>query len=384
MLDADTLPPPAMLTRPAAAGADRPGRHRHRLSLDPARARQAAGRRRLLSLDRDGRRHPAALAVAGTSAGAAPPPSAARALERLDLPRLWDRAMSDDMVLSRAAHRAAGLLIYAPLTVRPPSAGRRLDTGGALRIRPAAIPAAAAASARASGRSSGWAWCCRRWAARRRWAAVAAGDPVALACIGLAMAAARPPRHPARRHRRARPAARRRRRGDRALRRGRWWQPLAHLLHLLAWIGSATGRRLDWAGRRYDLGPYGRGARGGPARSGPAGHRHRRKAVRPKARRNSSPQASGEASCDRLPGGPPALPALGQRHVERRVQRLRHALGVVRVDQQARSRAAPPRRRSATAPARPGRPGPAPRRIPWRPGSCRRGAASPCRPAPAA
>jgi ceramide glucosyltransferase len=43
-----------------------------------------------------------------------------RALERLDLPHLWDRAVSDDMSLSRAAHRA-GLVIYAPLTVRPPS-----------------------------------------------------------------------------------------------------------------------------------------------------------------------------------------------------------------------------------------------------------------------
>ena len=39
----------------------------------------------------------------------------------------------------------------------------------------------------------------------------------------------------------------------RALHRGRWWQPLAHALHLLAWSGSATGRRLDWAGRSYRL-----------------------------------------------------------------------------------------------------------------------------------
>ena len=42
-----------------------------------------------------------------------------------------------------------------------------------------------------------------------------------------------------------------------ALRRGRWWQPVAHALHLLAWIGSAAGRHLDWAGRRYRLGPDG-------------------------------------------------------------------------------------------------------------------------------
>ncbi|MFC7540865.1 glycosyltransferase [Siccirubricoccus deserti] len=43
------------------------------------------------------------------------------ALARLDLPRLWDRAVSDDLVLTRAA-RALGLVIYAPLDVRPPSA----------------------------------------------------------------------------------------------------------------------------------------------------------------------------------------------------------------------------------------------------------------------
>ena len=55
------------------------------------------------------------------------------ALERLDLPRLWDRAVSDDMSLSRAAHRA-GLVIYAPLTVRPPSpAERRHRRRAALR-----------------------------------------------------------------------------------------------------------------------------------------------------------------------------------------------------------------------------------------------------------
>jgi glycosyl transferase family 2 len=54
------------------------------------------------------------------------------ALERLDLPRLWDRAVSDDLSVSRAAHRA-GLVIYAPLTARPPSPAEA-GVAGALRF----------------------------------------------------------------------------------------------------------------------------------------------------------------------------------------------------------------------------------------------------------
>ena len=177
------------------------------------------------------------------------------ALDRLDLPRLWDRAMSDDLVLTRAA-RAAGLLVYAPLTVRPPSPVA-LDTGGALEIGlrqyrllrlhlPAfwplvglgvVLPALGGAAALAG---------------------VAAGDPVALGCIGLAMLlhgirirlrgaiadAVLPPEAAA--------AARR------VLGRGAWRWPAAGLLVLVAWLGSGFGRDITWAGRSYRLDRSGR------------------------------------------------------------------------------------------------------------------------------
>ncbi len=42
------------------------------------------------------------------------------ALARLDLPALWDQAVSDDLTVSRAA-RAAGLVVHAPYDVRLPS-----------------------------------------------------------------------------------------------------------------------------------------------------------------------------------------------------------------------------------------------------------------------
>ena len=49
-----------------------------------------------------------------------------RALDRLDLPSLWDRAVSDDLSVSRAAHRA-GLVIYA--LKRIPKKSETVDIG---------------------------------------------------------------------------------------------------------------------------------------------------------------------------------------------------------------------------------------------------------------
>ncbi|MFC7476630.1 glycosyltransferase [Dankookia sp. GCM10030260] len=177
------------------------------------------------------------------------------ALDRLDLPRLWDQAMSDDLVLTRAA-RAAGLLVYAPLTVRPPSPVV-LDLNGALefgqrqyRLLRLHLPIF---------------WCLVGLGVVlpvlggvAALAGVSAGDPTALGCIGLAMLlhgvrirlrdaiakAVLPPRSATTaRH---------------VLGRGAWHWPAAGLLALAAWLGSAFGREITWAGRRYRLNRAGR------------------------------------------------------------------------------------------------------------------------------
>lgn len=175
-----------------------------------------------------------------------------RALERLDLPRLWDRTVSDDMSLSRAAHRA-GLVIYAPLTVRPPSPASAGGIAAALRFgvrqhrlmrlhSPGrwllaglllVVPTVGAATALLAGGRAALACLAASWALQRVRAALRAR--IARRVLPQAAAAE----------------------AIRALRRGRLWQPLAHVLHVLAWIASAAGARLDWAGRRYDLGAAG-------------------------------------------------------------------------------------------------------------------------------
>ena len=76
--------------------------------------------------------------------------------------------------------------------------------------------------------------------------AVAAAVLLGAVRAGLRMAAARAVLPPA--------AARLARR---TLRRGPLLQPLVSVLHLAAWFGSIPRRHLDWAGRRYRLGPRG-------------------------------------------------------------------------------------------------------------------------------
>ena len=250
-LDADILPPPDMLTellRPVLTGqGDISTGYRWTLPSS------AGAGSLLLSLAEMGVATLPRCARCNLCWGGATALSR-RALERLDLPLLWHRAVSDDMSLSRAAHRA-GLVIYAPLTVRPPSPAE-VGIAGALRFglrqhrlmrlySPGrwllagsllALPAAGgvmALGAAASGSRAALAcitafWLMQRLRATLRGAIAERVLPPDAAAEAI-----------------------------RTLRRGRWCQPLAHLLHLLAWIGSATGRRLDWAGRRYDLGPYG-------------------------------------------------------------------------------------------------------------------------------
>ncbi len=246
-LDADTSPPPDLLTellRPLLTGqGDVSSGYRWTLPASPG-----AGSL-LLSLAEMGVATLPRCARCNLCWGGATA-IGRRALERLDLPRLWERAVSDDLSLSRAAHRA-GLVIYAPLTVRPPSPASA-GVSGALRFgmrqhrlmrlhSPGrwllsglllALPAAGGVAA---------------------FAAAAMGNRAALACLGAAwlLGRLRAALRGAIARRVLPPGAAAA--AARALRRGRWWQPLAHTLHLLAWIGSATGRGLDWAGRRYRL-----------------------------------------------------------------------------------------------------------------------------------
>ncbi|WP_135467942.1 glycosyltransferase [Crenalkalicoccus roseus] len=176
------------------------------------------------------------------------------ALERLDLPRAWRRAVSDDLALTRAA-RAAGLRIYAPLEVRPanPVAMTLRDAlrfgcrqyrlvrllaprAWALAALALLLPAAGGAAALAGA---------------ARGSTAAAACLLAAAALGAIRAALRtaiarrvlPPAEAA-------VAAR-------TLRRGPWLQPLALALHLAAALGGGAGRELRWAGRRYTLGPGG-------------------------------------------------------------------------------------------------------------------------------
>jgi hypothetical protein len=250
-LDADTLPPPNMLAellRPVLAGqGDISSGYRWTLPASPR-----AGSL-LLSLAEMGIATLPRCARCNLCWGGATA-IGRRALELLDLPRLWDRAVSDDLSLSRAAHRA-GFVIYAPLTARPPSPASagiddalrfglrqhrlmRLHSPGRWALAGLLLALPAAGGAAALGMA-------------------AAGSRAALACLGTAwlLQCFRAALRGAIARRVLPPAA-----ADeavRVLRLGRWCQPLAHALHLAAWVGSATGRDLVWAGRRYRLGPDG-------------------------------------------------------------------------------------------------------------------------------
>ncbi len=172
------------------------------------------------------------------------------ALARLDLPRAWDRAVSDDLALTRAA-RAAGLLIYAPLDVRPPGLvahGWRDALGFGVRqhrllrlLAPRAWALAVAALALPAA------------AGMVALAGALAGGGVATACLAAAMAlgAVRAALRAAI-ARRVLPAAA----AALAAQTLRWaplLQPLALGLHLAAALAGGVGRRVDWAGRRYAL-----------------------------------------------------------------------------------------------------------------------------------
>lgn len=245
-LDADIMPPPGMLSR----------------LLRPILSGQApisSGYRWSLPCDAElGSR---LVALADTGIGTLPRFAAgnlcwggATALRRdaLDLAAVWDRAVSDDLMLTRAA-RAAGLVIYAPLDVRPPSPvhlPRLADALGfgarqyrVLRLHAprahaacllaAALPVAGGAAALGLlGSAPGPALACLglaialqriraalRCAIARR---VLPADAAAAACGGL---------------------------------RDAWLAPAVPLFQLACLVlGGLGGRWLTWAGRRYRVG----------------------------------------------------------------------------------------------------------------------------------
>ncbi|WP_207791923.1 glycosyltransferase family 2 protein [Siccirubricoccus phaeus] len=185
----------------------------------------------------------------------------ADALARLDLPRLWDRALSDDLTLTRAARRL-GMVIYAPLMVRPPGeVSGDAATSLAFGIR----------QYRLLRLHLPWAWALAGLAAwlpvlgvgaallGGHWAAfpVALGLQAGRGWLRRRLAALVLP-----------PAA-----AARVPAWQPWLAPPAALLHLAAWLGSARGREIAWAGRHYALDAAGDVTRIAPepaAETGPA------------------------------------------------------------------------------------------------------------------
>ncbi|WP_165838843.1 glycosyltransferase family 2 protein [Roseicella frigidaeris] len=253
-LDADMLPPPGLLRallRPVLTGQGAIASG-YRWSL-PAQASApgtgAGWASRALCLIEAGiatlpRRAAANICWGGATA------IGREALDRLDLPRLWDRAMSDDLVLTRAA-QAAGLLIYSPLTARVPGPvaldargvlefGRRQYRLLRLHLPRAWLLAGLAALLPVLGGGAAL-------------AAALHGAPAGLAALGgaalLAGLRARlrgaiadrvlPPTEAA--------LARR------ALARDAWLQPAPALLAAACFLASGLGREITWAGRRYRL-----------------------------------------------------------------------------------------------------------------------------------
>lgn len=172
------------------------------------------------------------------------------AIARLDLPQVWAGAVSDDLALSQAAH-AAGLRPWMARRVLVPSPVRhdwpgllafgrrqlvllRLHAplawtllGAGLLVPVLAVGPVAAAALGGS----------------------AAATAVLGACIALQQLRAGWRAEAARRVLPEEAAAR----VMRDLPRDRLLLPLAHLAFVLAFLGSAAGRRVTWRGRRYEV-----------------------------------------------------------------------------------------------------------------------------------
>jgi hypothetical protein len=238
-LDADTVPPPGLLRallRPVLTGqGDIASGYRWTLAAPGA----GAAARCLALID-------TAIATLPRCArcnlcwGGATAISRA-ALARLDLPGLWDRALSDDLTLTRAA-RALGLVIYAPLDVRPPgmvAAGLAEALGFGIRqyrlLRLHAPRAWALAGAAMLLPLAGG-------------AAVVLSGSVAALGVALLLQAARAWLRGRIALRVLPPDA-----ASGAINWRPWLAPGALLLNLGSWLGSSFGRSITWAGRRYRL-----------------------------------------------------------------------------------------------------------------------------------
>jgi len=172
------------------------------------------------------------------------------ALDRIDLPGCWDRAVLDDIVLTRAARRA-GIVPHAPHHTLVPSPVRHdfrslIEFGRRqyLLVRVHApwhwalagvtlgLPVAAGVAALiAALQGNRLAWFCLALALVLQ--QVRASLRVQVAQLVLPGEQA------------AQSAA--------LVRRDRWKLPLAHLLHLAVWLASAFGREMVWGGQRYRL-----------------------------------------------------------------------------------------------------------------------------------
>ncbi len=246
-LDADILPPPGMLAallRPVLAG----------------QAPIASGYRWSVPVDAALGSRLVALADAGI--GTLPRHAAwnlcwggATALRRdaVDLRAVWDRAVSDDLVLTRAAV-AAGLTIYAPLDVRPPSPVHLPGLMDALRFGARQYRVLRLHAPRAFA----WALLAAAVPVAGAVAAAMAGTGAAMACLGIALALQR-----------VRAAlrgaiARRVLPPDAAAAacgglRDAWLAPAVPLFQLACLLRAGLGGRwLSWAGRRYRVGREGR------------------------------------------------------------------------------------------------------------------------------
>ncbi len=172
------------------------------------------------------------------------------ALDRLDLPRLWDRSLLDDIVLTNAARRL-GIAVHAPHQVLVPSPARhdwrslfafgrrqylfvRVHAPGhwILAGFVLAIPLVGAGLA--------------LWEA-------AQGNPTAIAilfvAVGLQQTRASLRTEIARRVLPPAQAAQ----SKAVIRRDRWALPAIHLLHCAIWLTSAIGSTMVWGGTRYRL-----------------------------------------------------------------------------------------------------------------------------------
>ncbi len=172
------------------------------------------------------------------------------ALDRLDLPRLWDRSLLDDIVLTNEARRL-GIAVHAPRHVLVPSPVRHTwqSLFGFGRRQYLFTRVHAPAHWILAGVVLAAPVVC---AGVALWAAIHGSLPALAALVvvallqqmraSLRMAVARrvlPPDRAAQ--------------SEAVIRRDRWALSAIHLLHCAIWLTSAVGSTMVWGGTRYRL-----------------------------------------------------------------------------------------------------------------------------------